>query len=158
MRAGLICCSTYCTGSRWCDCQFSRGLQAYKYEANIPQSKLLAGEGNRAAKAGDFEEAVNKYTAAIKLYPFDHRYMYTRHQTTQYGAPYNLLHVSCLHRYFGNRSFCYDYLQEYDKYVKYNLHPPYYYHSCVHIVCICILPSYTYISLGLLLMPILLSE
>ncbi|CAI8050704.1 Tetratricopeptide repeat protein 31 [Geodia barretti] len=64
--------------------------QAKLYQANIPQSKLLAGEGNRAAKAGDFEEAVLKYSEAISLYPFDHRY-------------------------FGNRSFCYDYLQDYAK-------------------------------------------
>jgi tetratricopeptide (TPR) repeat protein len=66
------------------------GRQAKLYEANIPQSKLLAGEGNRAAKAGEFEEAVLRYSEAISLYPFDHRY-------------------------FGNRSFCYDYLQDYAK-------------------------------------------
>ena len=35
---------------------------------------MLAGEGNKAAKAGDFEEAVRKYSDAIELYPFDHRY------------------------------------------------------------------------------------
>ena len=45
------------------------------YEANIPQSKLLAGEGNKAAKGGNLEEAVAKYSEAIELYPFDHRYM-----------------------------------------------------------------------------------
>ena len=50
-------------------------LQASLYEANIPKSKLLAGEGNRAAKAGQFEDAVSKYSEAISLYPFDHRYI-----------------------------------------------------------------------------------
>ena len=47
--------------------------QAVFYEANIPKSRQLAGEGNRAAKGGEFEEAVQKYSEAIKLYPFDHR-------------------------------------------------------------------------------------
>ena len=51
--------------------------QAGHYEANIPQSKLLAGEGNRAAKAGEFQEAVLKYSEAITLYPFDHRFIHT---------------------------------------------------------------------------------
>lgn len=49
-------------------------VQAKFFEASLPQSKLLAGEGNRAAKAGEFKEAVYKYSEAIKLYPFDHRY------------------------------------------------------------------------------------
>ena len=48
-------------------------LQAAMFEPNLPQSRKLAGEGNRAAKTGEFERAVDKYSEAIKLYPFDHR-------------------------------------------------------------------------------------
>jgi len=64
--------------------------EASVYEPNVARSRQLAGQGNRAAKDGHFEEAVRKYSDAIELYPFDHRY-------------------------FGNRSFCYDYLHEYSK-------------------------------------------
>ncbi|XP_064381949.1 uncharacterized protein LOC135330907 [Halichondria panicea] len=57
-------------------------------ENDLAQSRKLASLGNRAAKDGHFGEAVRRYTEAIALYPYDHRY-------------------------FGNRSFCYDFLQNY---------------------------------------------
>jgi len=47
--------------------------EASVYEPNVARSRQLAGQGNRAAKDGHFEEAVRKYSDAIELYPFDHR-------------------------------------------------------------------------------------
>ena len=47
-------------------------------------------EGNKLAKSGDFTQAVNVVTLAIKLDGSDHRF-------------------------FGNRSFCFERLKQYDK-------------------------------------------
>ena len=71
----LLSVSVYGKSECQCGCVV---LQASLYEANIPQSKVLAGEGNRAAKAGQFVEAVSKYSEAISLYPFDHRYIHVQ--------------------------------------------------------------------------------
>ena len=68
-------------------------LQAQLYEANIPQSKQLAGEGNRAAKAGQFEEAVRKYSEAISLYPFDHRYIHIQNVHMK-----SVVHSTCVYQ------------------------------------------------------------
>lgn len=59
-------------------------------ESALDRSRKLAVLGNTAAREGKFEDAIVNFTSAIELYPFDHRY-------------------------FGNRSFCYEYLKDYEK-------------------------------------------
>lgn len=46
-------------------------------ENNLGHSRKLASLGNRAAKDGHFGEAVRRYSEAIVLYPYDHRYDYS---------------------------------------------------------------------------------
>ncbi|XP_065919574.1 uncharacterized protein [Dysidea avara] len=55
----------------------------------VKESRDIAKEGNMLATNGEFKNAIEKFTEAITLYPNDQRY-------------------------FGNRSFCYDLLGEYD--------------------------------------------
>lgn len=57
------------------------------------QAAEYAMEGNRLAKSGEFLRAVNVFTLATKLDGNDHRF-------------------------FGNRSFCYERLKQYDKALK----------------------------------------
>ena len=54
------------------------------------QAQGYAMEGNQLAKRGEFLRAVNVFTLAIKLDGSDHRF-------------------------FGNRSFCFERLKQYDK-------------------------------------------
>ncbi|KAG6920765.1 tetratricopeptide repeat domain 31, partial [Chelydra serpentina] len=56
----------------------------------VDPSTLLAGYGNEAAERGCFQEAVLFFTEAVKLNPREHRL-------------------------FGNRSYCYERMQQYDK-------------------------------------------
>uniref|UniRef100_A0A8C9F143 Tetratricopeptide repeat domain 31 n=1 Tax=Pavo cristatus TaxID=9049 RepID=A0A8C9F143_PAVCR len=56
----------------------------------LEQSLILAGCGNRAAMQGRYTEAVQAFTEAIKLNPREHRL-------------------------FGNRSYCYEKLQQYQE-------------------------------------------
>ena len=57
------------------------------YDEIVIGSRQLADAGNKAAKNEDYLGAIGKYSEAIEIYPFDHRY-------------------------FGNRSYCYDYIQD----------------------------------------------
>uniref|UniRef100_A0A8C3C613 RRM domain-containing protein n=1 Tax=Cairina moschata TaxID=8855 RepID=A0A8C3C613_CAIMO len=56
----------------------------------VEQSLVLAGHGNKAAQKGYYEEAVQAFTEAMKLNPREHRL-------------------------FGNRSYCYEKLQQYEE-------------------------------------------
>ncbi|CAM2113772.1 unnamed protein product [Caretta caretta] len=56
----------------------------------VDPSTVLAGYGNEAAKRSCFQEAVFFFTEAVKLNPREHRL-------------------------FGNRSYCYERMQQYDK-------------------------------------------
>ncbi|XP_030402953.1 tetratricopeptide repeat protein 31 isoform X3 [Gopherus evgoodei] len=56
----------------------------------VDPSTVLAGYGNEAAARGYFQEAVLFFTEAVKLNPREHRL-------------------------FGNRSYCYERMQQYDK-------------------------------------------
>uniref|UniRef100_A0A8C0H6U7 RRM domain-containing protein n=1 Tax=Chelonoidis abingdonii TaxID=106734 RepID=A0A8C0H6U7_CHEAB len=58
--------------------------------SGVDPSKVLAGYGNEAAARGCFQEAVLFFTEAVKLNPREHRL-------------------------FGNRSYCYERMQQYDK-------------------------------------------
>ncbi|XP_040412036.1 tetratricopeptide repeat protein 31 isoform X2 [Cygnus olor] len=56
----------------------------------VEQSLILAGHGNEAAQEGHYVEAVQAFTEAVKLNPREHRL-------------------------FGNRSYCYEKLQQYEE-------------------------------------------
>nr|XP_038034808.1 tetratricopeptide repeat protein 31 isoform X2 [Anas platyrhynchos] len=56
----------------------------------VEQSLMLAGHGNEAAQKGYYEEAVRAFTEAVRLNPREHRL-------------------------FGNRSYCYEKLQQYEE-------------------------------------------
>ncbi|XP_035170354.1 tetratricopeptide repeat protein 31-like isoform X2 [Oxyura jamaicensis] len=56
----------------------------------VEQSLILAGHGNEAAQEGRYAEAVQAFTEAVKLNPREHRL-------------------------FGNRSYCYEKLQQYEE-------------------------------------------
>uniref|UniRef100_A0A493T8U3 RRM domain-containing protein n=1 Tax=Anas platyrhynchos platyrhynchos TaxID=8840 RepID=A0A493T8U3_ANAPP len=56
----------------------------------VEQSLMLAGHGNEAAQKGYYEEAVRAFTEAMRLNPREHRL-------------------------FGNRSYCYEKLQQYEE-------------------------------------------
>ncbi|XP_074760271.1 tetratricopeptide repeat protein 31 isoform X2 [Athene noctua] len=56
----------------------------------VQQSLILAGRGNEAAQKGRYAEAVQAFTEAVKLNPWEHRL-------------------------FGNRSYCYEKLQCYEE-------------------------------------------
>uniref|UniRef100_A0A8C3RV64 Tetratricopeptide repeat protein 31 n=1 Tax=Chelydra serpentina TaxID=8475 RepID=A0A8C3RV64_CHESE len=58
--------------------------------SGVDPSTVLAGYGNEAAERGCFQEAVLFFTEAVKLNPREHRL-------------------------FGNRSYCYERMQQYDK-------------------------------------------
>ncbi|XP_075774134.1 tetratricopeptide repeat protein 31 isoform X2 [Pelodiscus sinensis] len=58
--------------------------------SRVDPSTVLAGYGNEAAQRGCFQEAVLFFTEAVKLNPREHRL-------------------------FGNRSYCYERMQQYDK-------------------------------------------
>ncbi|XP_044874949.1 tetratricopeptide repeat protein 31 isoform X3 [Mauremys mutica] len=58
--------------------------------SGVDPSTVLAGYGNEAAARGCFQEAVLFFTEAVKLNPREHRL-------------------------FGNRSYCYERMQQYDK-------------------------------------------
>eukprot|EP00731_Ephydatia_muelleri_P020992 Em0013g719a len=58
------------------------------YDETVIASRKLADAGNKAAKNNNYHGAIRMYSEAINTYPFDHRY-------------------------FGNRSYCYDYIQDY---------------------------------------------
>lgn len=73
---------------------------------NCVISKSLVEEGNILATNGEFKKAIEKFTEAINLYPGDQRYNCWCIRYTDYGLCY---------RYYGNRSFCYDLLGDYDK-------------------------------------------
>jgi tetratricopeptide (TPR) repeat protein len=59
-------------------------------EVEIKESRKIAALANRYAASYQFPEAVAKFTEAINMYPLDHRY-------------------------YGNRSFCYEHLKSFDK-------------------------------------------
>lgn len=59
----------------------------------VLQSRQLAIRGNEAASVGQYSVAVRLFTDAIRLDPNDHRF-------------------------FGNRSYCYDQLGQHEKYVE----------------------------------------
>ncbi|NXI44035.1 TTC31 protein, partial [Galbula dea] len=56
----------------------------------VEQSLILAGHGNEAAQQGRYSEAVQAFTEAVKLNPWEHRL-------------------------FGNRSYCYEKLGRYEE-------------------------------------------
>ena len=61
-------------------------------ETRASQSRQLAIKGNEEANNGQYERAVKLFSEAIRLESNDHRF-------------------------FGNRSYCYDQLGQYEKYL-----------------------------------------
>lgn len=45
------------------------------YDEIVIGSRQLADAGNKAAKNEDYLGAIGKYSEAIEIYPFDHRYV-----------------------------------------------------------------------------------
>ena len=65
----------------------------YANKIRILQSRHLAIQGNEAANVGQYAVAVRLYTSALKFDPREHRF-------------------------FGNRSFCYDQLSQFEEALK----------------------------------------
>ena len=69
---------------------------------------------NRFAANFQFVEAVTKFTEAINMYPLDHRFVGVS-MSVSGCVIIVILCIICLCRYYGNRSFCYEHLGEFEK-------------------------------------------
>ena len=69
---------------------------------------------NRFAANFQFIEAVTKFTEAINMYPLDHRFVGVSVSVGR-RVIIVIFWIICHCRYYGNRSFCYEHLGEFEK-------------------------------------------